>query len=85
LQISTYQVGVLEAAGVGFGFAFLVLLNGILKRHPDAMTALVGYGRMAIVVGLVVGLILRLVAILALKLYKPTDGVGAGSEQRSVA
>ena len=60
--------GVAEAAGLGFLVALLVLSHGILTRPLEAPPYIVAYGGGAAILGLVLGLILRGTALLALTL-----------------
>jgi hypothetical protein len=60
--------GVAEAGACGVGAALLVLLPGIVTRPMDAAPYVTVYGGAALVVGLVVGLLLRMAALVVLKL-----------------
>ena len=60
--------GVVEAGAVGFGIAVLVLSRGILTRPAEASPYIVAYGGIALIVGLAVGFVLRMAAVLVLKI-----------------
>ena len=61
--------GVAEAAAVAGGIALIVLSPGILTRPLEAPPFLLVYGGAAIVLGLLVGVILRFTALLTLKRF----------------
>jgi hypothetical protein len=58
--------GVAEAAALGFAGAVLVLLPGILSRPLEAPPYVLVYGGLALLVGLIVGTVLRMTALLVL-------------------
>jgi uncharacterized membrane protein YhaH (DUF805 family) len=59
--------GVAEAGGCGLGTALLILLPSIIARPAAAPPYIIAYGGMALVAGLVVGLILRVSALAMLR------------------
>ena len=59
--------GVAEAAVLAFGIALAVLARGIVTRPLDAAPYVIAYGGAAIVLGLIVGVILRYTALVTLK------------------
>ena len=59
--------GVAEGSAVGFLVALLILLPSIIRRPLDAPPFLVVYGGLAAIVGLVIAFVLRLAAVLVLK------------------
>jgi len=63
--------GVAEAAAVGFGVAVLYLLPGIITRPGDAPPYVVFYGSAAAILGAMVGVLLRVSAMMALRLSTP--------------
>jgi hypothetical protein len=62
--------GVAEAAGCGFLVALIVLAPGIVTRPLEAPPYVIAYGGAALVLGMVVGLVLRAVALTVLKAAK---------------
>jgi hypothetical protein len=63
-------LAVLEAGLLGFGVAIFVLWPGLVSRPLDAPPYLLVYGGGALVVGLVVGLVLRMTAIGTLRFWR---------------
>ncbi len=61
-------MGVAWAGACGLGIAFLVLLPGTLRRPFEAPPYLIVYGGGALILGLIVGLILRTTALIVLRL-----------------
>lgn len=59
--------GVAEAGAAGFGIALLVLARGILTRPTEALPYVIVYGGAALILGLLVGLLLRAVALFVLR------------------
>lgn len=59
--------GVREAGGIGFLAAFIPLLPASVMSPLQALPYLIVYGGFAMVVGLVVGFILRTTALLVLR------------------
>jgi hypothetical protein len=64
--------GVAEAGACGFLIALVVLARGILANPLAAMIYVLVYGGAALVVGLAVGLILHLSAVVVLRLTEPS-------------
>jgi hypothetical protein len=60
---------VAEAAGAGLLAAIAYLAPGILSRPTDAPAYVFVYGAAALILGAIVGLILRTTALLVLRLY----------------
>jgi hypothetical protein len=60
--------GVAEGSALGFCTALLVLLPGIVTRPLDAPPYVAAYGGMAAVLGLLVGIVLRFTALVALRI-----------------
>jgi hypothetical protein len=65
--------GVLEAGACGVIVALAVLAPGIVTRPLEAPPYVIAYGGAALIVGVVVGLILRATALLVLKLERPAN------------
>jgi hypothetical protein len=63
--------GVGEAGLTGFAIALFVLRHGIATRPMEAGPYIVVYGGGAFILGLLVGLLLRTTAVVALKLARP--------------
>ena len=63
--------GVLEAGATGFGIALVVLAPGILTRPLEAPPYVIVYGGAALILGLLVGLILRATALMVLRAVGP--------------
>src|SRR5262245_15937024 len=61
--------GVLEAGACGLAGTVLVMLPGILTHPLQAPPYLIAYGTLTVLIGLVVGLILRVTALGVLKLW----------------
>ena len=59
--------GVIEGGGLGFCVALLMLLPGILTHPLQAPPYVAAYGGIAAVFGLVVGIVLRFTALIALR------------------
>jgi hypothetical protein len=64
---SSGWVGVMEAGGLSFGVALVGLANGILRRPHDAPPYIVFYGGVAAIFGLLLGVLLRSIALWVLK------------------
>jgi len=62
--------GVAEGGAVGFVFALIILRGGIVTRPAEAPPYVVAYGGLALIVGLAIGVVLRLTGILVLKLQR---------------
>jgi hypothetical protein len=62
-------LAVLEAGAWGLAVALLVLAPGIVTRPMDAPPYVIAYGGFALLVGLVLGLILRTAALLVLRFH----------------
>ena len=60
--------GVAEAGATGFLIAIACLVQGILTRPTEAPPYVIAYGGAALVLGLLVGLVLRTTAVVVLKL-----------------
>jgi len=58
--------GVLEAGAAGFLIAVLVLAHGIVTRARDAPPYVLFYGGVALLLGLILGLVLRTAAVTVL-------------------
>ena len=69
--------GVAEAGAAGFGIALLVLAQSILTRPTEALPYVVFYGGIALVLGLLVGLLLRAVALFVLRRLEEADPLNA--------
>jgi hypothetical protein len=65
--------GVAEAGACGFGPVLLLLLPGIVTRPREAAPYIIVYGGAALVVGLAVGVLLRVTALAILKLTEPAE------------
>ena len=63
-------MGVAEAGACGLILALLYLAPGIVTRPAEAPQYVIAYGGAALLLGVVVGLLLRTTAILVLKLFK---------------
>jgi hypothetical protein len=63
--------GVAEAGACGPAVALVVLAPGIVTRPAEAPPFVIAYGGAALVLGLVVGLILRLVALSIMRSRRP--------------
>ncbi len=68
--------GVLEGGALGFLAALWVLRWGIIHRPAEAPPYIIAYGGAAFVLGLLLGSVLRLTAILVLKRTVPRDPPG---------
>ena len=66
-QVGSWR-GVAEAGACGFAVALAVLARGIVTRPTEAAPYVIAYGGFALVVGLVIGLLLRMTALLVLRL-----------------
>ena len=62
-------LAVAEAGGGGLVVALVILAPGIVTRPMDAPPYLIAYGGFAVLVGLVVGLVLRTAALIVLRLH----------------
>jgi len=62
--------GVAEAGACGLSVALVVLAPGIATKPAEALPYIISYGGAALVAGLLVGLLLRMTALLVLKLDK---------------
>jgi hypothetical protein len=62
--------GVLEAGLTGFAIALVVLGPGVVTRPMAAPPYVIVYGGAALIVGLLVGLALRTVGVLVLRLHR---------------
>ena len=62
--------GVADAAGCGFGMTLVYLAAGILTRTSEALPYILFYGFFGTILGAIVGVVLRMTAIAALK-YSP--------------
>lgn len=60
--------GVVEAGGLGLTLALVVLARGIVTRPAEAPPYVIFYGGLALVLGLVIGFILRATALTILRL-----------------
>jgi hypothetical protein len=60
--------GVVEAAGCGLAVALLALSGGIVARPMEAMPYVIIYGGLGLFVGLTIGVVLRVTAIIVLTL-----------------
>jgi len=60
--------GVVEAGGLGLTLALVVLARGIVTRPAEAPPYVIFYGGVALVLGLVIGFILRATALTILRL-----------------
>lgn len=65
--------GVAEAGAAGFGIALLGLARGILTRPTEALPYVIAYGGIALIIGLLVGLLLRAVALFVLRRLEDAD------------
>jgi hypothetical protein len=63
--------GVAEAGMTGFAVALFALRHGIMTRPMEAPPYIVFYGGAALILGLLVGLLLRTTALIALKFTRP--------------
>jgi hypothetical protein len=59
--------GVAEAGALGIILALAVLAHGILSRPADALPYVVFYGGAALILGLAIGVVLRMTALLVLR------------------
>ena len=62
-------LAVAEAGGWGLAVALFILAPGIVTRPMDAPPYLIAYGGFALLVGLVLGLVLRTAALIVLRLH----------------
>ena len=62
-------LAVAEAGGWGLAVTLVILAPGIVTRPMDAPPYLIGYGGFAVLVGLVLGLVLRTAALIVLRLH----------------
>jgi hypothetical protein len=62
--------GVAEGGAIGFVFALIILRIGIVTRPAEAPPYVLVYGGLAVIVGLAIGVVLRLTGILVLKLQR---------------
>ena len=62
-------LAVAEAGGWGLAVALMILAPGIVTRPMDAPPYLIAYGGFAVLVGLVLGLVLRTAALIVLRLH----------------
>lgn len=62
-------LAVAEAGGWGLPVALVILAPGIVTRPMDAPPYLIAYGGFALLVGLVLGLVLRTAALIVLRLH----------------
>ena len=69
--------GIAEAAVLAFGIALLVLGRGIITRPLEAPPYVIVYGGAAIVLGLIVGVILRFTALVTLKRFAVALAIAA--------
>ncbi len=67
--------GVFEAGVLGFFIAIWILRRGIETRPADAPPYVIAYGGGAALIGITIGLILRTVAVVTLKLTSRDDEV----------
>ena len=63
-----------EAAATAFLVAVAYLARGILARPADAPAFVIVYGGVALILGAIVGVILRTTAVLALRVTRSTSG-----------
>ncbi len=63
--------GVGEAGACGLATLFVLMLPGILRHPIQALPYILVYGGLAALTGLLVGLLLRISAVIALKVTKP--------------
>ena len=63
--------GVVEAGGLGLTLALVVLARGIVTRPADAPPYVIFYGGVALILGLAIGLFLRVTALTVLKFASP--------------
>jgi len=63
--------GVAEAGGLGLTLALVVLARGIVTRPADAPPYVIFYGGVALILGLAIGLFLRVTALTVLKFASP--------------
>lgn len=63
--------GVVEAGGLGLTLALLVLARGIVTRPAEAPPYVIFYGGVALILGLAIGLFLRVTALTVLRLASP--------------
>lgn len=66
--------GVVEAGACGLATLLVILLPGIFSHPLQALPYIVGYGGLAALCGLLVGLLLRTAAVIVLKVTEPTTG-----------
>lgn len=66
--------GVGEAAAVGFAVAVLYLGQGIVMRPREAPPYVIVYGSVAAILGAIVGVVLRIIATMVLRLSKSAAG-----------
>jgi hypothetical protein len=62
-------LAVAEAGGWGLAVALVILAPGIVTRPMEAPPYLIGYGGFAVLVGLVLGLVLRTATLIVLRLH----------------
>ena len=63
--------GVLEGAAAGFLITLAILLPATIRRPLDAPPYIIAYGGAALVVGLLTALLLRITALIVLRLATP--------------
>src|SRR5213592_2665097 len=63
--------GVVEAGGLGLTLALVVLARGIVTRPAEAPPYVIFYSGVALILGLAIGLILRVTALTVLKFASP--------------
>jgi hypothetical protein len=63
-----------EAAATAFVMALAYLARAILARPADAPAFVIVYGGVALILGAIVGVILRTTAVLALRVTRSTSG-----------
>jgi hypothetical protein len=68
-------LGVFESGACGFAMALMVLAGGIVTRPREALPYVLVYGGGALVIGLVVGLVLRTTALIALHFCRAGEHV----------
>jgi hypothetical protein len=66
-------LGVAEAGATGFLIALIYLAQGILTRPTEAPPYVLVYGGLALILGLLVGLVLQLTALIVLRVGEQVD------------